>query len=158
MKKVNVINGGVVNQEEFKKWCEENGRNPEHKLSFVEYAVEVLENEDAKELLRKIKNKEISLDKIEIKMFKKEEKEKETEVTDVNIEGLKMVLQGMIRFGHKKDKDNAYKKVSDKVEEYFKNIDREILEKMFETALVVYGKDLFGLLKNSFEVLEMFGE
>ena len=64
-----------INENEFNKFCQENGLNPEHKLSKIRFAS--TKDEDAKEMLDKIESGEVKLDDVDFIQMDVKEFEKE---------------------------------------------------------------------------------
>lgn len=156
-KNVKIINGGSFVKEDFEKWCKDNGRDVEHKMSIVEYTAEVLKNEGAKEVLEKIKSGEVSLDEVRIAKIDGENPENATS-TDMNIEGLKLIIIGLIKFGHDGSNDKtigeAIKKVERIFDEHYATDNVVGLQTIFELVMLEYGKTLYQLLEKTTSILE----
>lgn len=85
-----------INENEFNKFCQENGLNPEHKLSKIRFAS--TKDEDAKEMLDKIESGEVKLDDVDFIQLDVKEFEKDFS------KGLIMLFEGIANLTGNKEK------------------------------------------------------
>lgn len=135
-REVKEVKVGAINKEDFENWCEKNGRDPEHKLSFMKYVAEVKKNKEVEELYNKVKNGEVSLEDVELQNCEeKEEKlkrkitEDKSKISNEQIDGLKMILLGITRMACS---DEKAKEFTDKGEEHI----NELIKKFYDTKNV----------------------
>lgn len=69
--KMSVVNG--FDNEKFEAWCLKENKNPKNDLSVVEYLANVLKDKCAKEFLEKFEKGEVTLENLDVRMFKCDE-------------------------------------------------------------------------------------
>lgn len=154
MKKVEEIRLQDICREEFEEWCEENGRNPEHKLSVIEYGATVLKNKEVAKLYEKVKKGEVKLENVILqKDIKKEIMDDKSKFGEKNVEGLKMILFGISRMAYDEEKganDEFLKKSEEHINELIKKFydtkNEMGLEVLVKGVIHNYGDELARLL------------
>lgn len=146
-----------VNGEEYEKWCKENGRDKEHKLSCLEFLAKVKKDKKAKEVFDKLEKGEITLDNVSVKTIEHEE---EIKVSDLQLEGLKGMLIGLSKFGCDDTEEDmkASNEKEDEIEEMFdkfiKTGNRIGLEVLFKGVIENYGDEFLCFAKATLSFLE----
>jgi len=129
-----------INEEEYKKFCEEHGLNPEHKLSRIRFAS--TKDDDVKALLKGIEEGEVDLDDIE--MLEVNPKEMKKDFT----KGLKMLFEGIAYLTANKEKLEGHP---------FYDLDEDAKSKIGLALMNAWGEDLIRLSDCITQASVMFG-
>ena len=119
---------------DFKKWLKENNK-VDNKIALAEYLAEVKKDKVAIECFKRIKDGTIKEENLIIEEL--EEDDPFDDISEYQIEGMKMIFEGCKRIAESKDEIDI-----------FKGLSESCLKAMFSTIMIKHSDDLLRISKD----------